>query len=141
MSDLQTVTELSNNPLTLFAGALLFTAGTAFVRELKKPKGTYYDQSATTQQLNHLQQSFTEINVTLKEVCKMLAETVSQGEDNDDCQDNIKRELEGISRMAVDLVNMHNNPNSIFATINLYDKFDKLIEKQNNLELLIAKLK
>ena len=140
MNDIQAVTTLASNPLSLFAGALLFTAATAFVRELKKPKGESHDHSGNTQQLTHMSTSIGEINTVIKEVVELLATIAAQNNDSDDCEEDIKRELENVHGMVTDLTRISRDPNSIISTVNLYPKLDNLTNEISALKVLVAKL-
>lgn len=141
MSDLEVIAVLAQNPAALFLGALFLTAATVFLKEIKTSKGYQNDTSRDAREFNKMQQSIAEINSALSETVKILAELVSQGEDQDDCEAAIQRQLENLHSMVSDLIKLHDDPNSKFATVNLYGKFDNTMAKLNEIQRDIAKLK
>lgn len=141
MSDITTVTQLAANPWSLLAGAVLFTAATAFVTALKKPKGEIDDKSRTSQQLTYMSNSIAEISTVTTDIIKLLATIAAQNNDSDDCEERIKRELEVVHNLVDDLTRVHRDPNSVFATVNLTTKVEKCISKLNNIEVTLARFK
>jgi hypothetical protein len=140
MSDIEAVTNLAADPFTLFAGAILFTAATAFVKELKKPKGKDNDKSRNTESLIYMSDSIIEINSVIKDVVKLLATITAQNNDSDECEETIKRELEDLSSVVNNLVRMHYDENSVFATVKIHGRLDHMFNELNEIRVSLAKL-
>ncbi len=142
MSDVEALINLTQNPFSLMAGALTLFAATRLLQEIKKPKGKSDDGlQRNSDEIKCLTDSVRNINDTSKEILKTLSEVVSQASDNDECVELLQSKLENVSGMVGELIRMHRDPNSSFATVKISDKLEKIADKQNDIEVVLARMK
>jgi len=140
MSDIQTVTDLSANPFTLLAAALMFTAGTRFLQEIKTPRGSKDDKQRNKRELESINAAISEINETSKEIIKTLGQVINQGTDQDDCEELLAKQLEAVFSVVTDIVREQRDINSHQSNVKVLEKLEKVIEKHSVLEILLNKM-
>ena len=125
---------------TLAAGSVFMVAARYLLIEVKNKRATN-DRSGDSPILASINESLKGIRQICGEIVDANAQILAQGNDIDEAEDDIKKELERVIRMVSDLNDILKNPSSPASNVRIIDKEDEIIRILNDIQIQLAGLR
>ena len=131
---------LSYSWQSLLAGSAFMVTARYLLIEIKTKRANNAPDKCSID-LSSLTKTLGSIEGICREIVDANAQILAQGNDIDECDEDIKRELERVSNLVRDLNDILRNPSSPASNVRILDKEDQIIKILNDIQIAIARMK